>query len=110
MRPSWYPFRIREYRGTPKYERLRETMPYGMWTCEDGRQVLFNRDYHPIWQRYPGAPAIPADPEEWVLQIKQQNYFFDDSNPPWIRKGQGREYGPTARLCRKILAEWTCKP
>ncbi len=48
-----------------------------MWTCADGRQVLFNRDYRPIWQRYPGKAAEKADPAEWVTWIKQQ-YLFDD--------------------------------
>ena len=25
-------------------------LPYGMWTCADGREVLFNRFYEPIMQ------------------------------------------------------------
>src|ERR1019366_697539 len=36
---------------------LRYRMPFGKWTCADGREVLFNRNYKPIWQRYPGQAA-----------------------------------------------------
>jgi hypothetical protein len=49
--------------------RLR--LPYGKWTCPDGREVLFNRDYKPILERMPGQPAKPADPTEWVDNIQQ---------------------------------------
>ena len=52
-------------------------LPYGMWTCADGREVLFNRFYEPIWQRYKGAPAERADPTEWVKFIKQ-SFFYND--------------------------------
>jgi hypothetical protein len=45
-------------RLTPSYARL----PYGIWICADGREVLFNRAYSPIWQRSPGQLAEPADP------------------------------------------------
>jgi hypothetical protein len=31
--------------------------PYGMWTCADSRQVLFNRRYRPILERRPGQPV-----------------------------------------------------
>src|SRR4051812_39497549 len=45
---------------------IRKSLLYGMWTCADGGQVLFNRHYHPIWWRYPPHPATAADPGEWV--------------------------------------------
>ena len=34
--------------------------PYGRWTCADGRQVLFNRGYNPIWSWRPnrGVDAL----------------------------------------------------
>jgi hypothetical protein len=56
--------------------------PYGKWTCADGREVLFNRWYEPIWQRLPGAVwAREADPQEWVPWEKQE-WFYDDGVRP----------------------------
>jgi hypothetical protein len=58
----------------------KENLPHGKWTCDDGRQVLFNRFYEPIWQRHPGAAAEPADdPHEWV-PWKEQIWFYDDGH------------------------------
>ena len=34
--------------------------PYGAYVCADGRQVLYDRHYKPIWQRRPGQPATVA--------------------------------------------------
>src|SRR5215831_822021 len=42
-------------------------MPYGRWVCHSGREILFDRNYKPKWQRKgPGQPVEPADPDEWV--------------------------------------------
>jgi hypothetical protein len=73
-----------EYRERGKNRRLREHrwLPYGMWTCVDGREVLFNRSYRPIWQRRPGQCAEKAKHGEWVPWKKQQ-YLFSDYDAPW---------------------------
>jgi hypothetical protein len=55
-------------RLTPSYAHL----PYGIWICADGREVLFNRAYTPIWQRRPGQTAEPADPSERVPDSRVQ--------------------------------------
>jgi hypothetical protein len=52
-------------------------MPYGKWTCGDGREVLFDRDYAPICERYPGEPARAADSGEWV-RWNQQDYVYGE--------------------------------
>lgn len=52
-------------------------LPYGLWTCESGREVLFNRFYEPIRQCEPGGSPADADPQEWVPWDKQQ-WFYDD--------------------------------
>lgn len=56
---------------TKKQHYERTLMPYGKWTCKDGRELLFDRDYVPICQRYPGKEAQPADPAERV------QWYFD---------------------------------
>ena len=78
---------------------LRLRLPYGQWTCDDGRAVLFNRNYTPIWQRRPGEQVQPADPKEWVKRIVRQEWFFDDCNPPWRNR-------KTLQRCESILAAW----
>jgi hypothetical protein len=51
--------------------------PYGKWTCADGREVLFNRQYHPILERQSDLAVRTANPSEWVAW-KTQDFFFDD--------------------------------
>jgi hypothetical protein len=75
--------------------RNRADLPYGCWTCADGRQVLFNRDYLPIVERAaPGQASSAADVFEWVP------WFYNDSNPPWNDR-------TTKKNCQAILAEWS---
>lgn len=54
-------------------------MPYGKWTCADGREVLFNRRYRLILQRVNGKVS-DADPGEWVSYIAT-DYFYGDGTP-----------------------------
>jgi hypothetical protein len=80
--------------------RIRSAMPYGCWTCADGREVLFNRDYIPILERSaPGQPADPADVFEWVPWV-EQIWFYNDGNLPWNDRA-------TKKRCEAILAEWS---
>jgi hypothetical protein len=63
---------------------LRATLPYGMWTTESGEEVLFNREYRPIWRRKLNEmPATPIKEFEWVEDIKSTKFFFDDSTSPF---------------------------
>jgi hypothetical protein len=57
-------------------------LPYGMWTCADRKEVLFNRDYEPIWKRLPGEMASAADRKAKYEHVKEK-WFFGDRNPPW---------------------------
>ncbi len=82
----------------PKPVSLRQTLPYGEWTCGDGRVVLFNRDYKPIWQRRPGCPADPGDPDERV-DYEDQVWFYNRCPPPWLSK-------PTKHRLTKYLAKF----
>jgi hypothetical protein len=100
-RSSTFPKRARKL---PRTERLRRTLPYGMWTCADGRQLLFNRAYVAIWQRYPGQPATAADPTEWV-PWKEQQYFFNDGSLPWMKSARA-----TKIKCERLLADWGVVP
>jgi hypothetical protein len=76
-------------------EFRRRNYPYGRWTCEDGREVLFNWHYRPIWQRRPGAAAEPADPTEQV-PWKSEDWFYADRHREPEKLARGKA----------ALAEW----
>jgi crotonobetainyl-CoA:carnitine CoA-transferase CaiB-like acyl-CoA transferase len=69
-----------------KHDLFRQWLPYGKWTCADGREVLFSRGYRPIWERVTaGSQARRADPEERVPYM-QQVWFYGDGDPPHYNK------------------------
>ncbi|NJL24816.1 MAG: hypothetical protein HC902_06375 [Calothrix sp. SM1_5_4] len=88
------------YRQQPRSTRLpmRLSLPYGKWTCEDGSEVLFNRDYKPLWAKLPNGEVIDIEPETWIKST-DCSYFFDDGNPPWAKK-------KTREICAGILRDW----
>lgn len=51
-------------------------LPYGQWTCADGRRVLFNRGYQPICQRL--NDVVTTCENHWVDDIIDTCYFYDD--------------------------------
>jgi hypothetical protein len=59
-----------------QFERWRFWCPYGCWTCADGREVLFNRTYHPIYERYAKQPArVVPDHCKWVPWVAMKHFF-----------------------------------
>jgi hypothetical protein len=90
------------------YDVLRYVLPYGLWTLADGRQVLFDRDYRPMWVRQPGERAMAADPAWWVPYTRQ-GWLFDDACAPWFAHDQRvqapyRRAGEAAqRRCWRVL-------
>ena len=62
---------------------LRERLPYVFWICANKREVIANRNYRPIWSRHRGQMAIPANFAEWINDIKQEIFLFDDQIDPW---------------------------
>jgi len=70
-------------------------LPYGMWTCADGREVLYDRHYCPLWERR-GSESKRADRSEWVYGIVQHVWFYNDGCTPRAnRKRRAR--------CRQVL-------
>jgi hypothetical protein len=63
-------------------------LPYGLWTCADGRQVLFNRTYKPLYQRTAGGAVSPADPAEQVPFVTQ-SWFYRDGTPEYRKRLNG---------------------
>lgn len=91
---------------------LIERLPYGSFSDPDGREVLINRYYQPIWQRLGGQPATRADPVDW-LPVRVTQFFYEPGHPPW-REEQGRKWGPhdwqlsrqARERCEQVLADW----
>jgi hypothetical protein len=44
-------------------------LPYGVWTLEDGSQVLFNRGYLPLWQS-----ALRTDPSSLATTRRGKDF------------------------------------
>jgi hypothetical protein len=87
----------RDFRGW-KWKALftRWRIPYGLWTCEGGREIIFNRDYKPIWERK-GGKVKPGNPKEWVKFIDQRWFHSDGPNKP----------SPSVlKLAEKVLADF----
>jgi hypothetical protein len=63
-----------------RQEFIRWQLPYGIWRCADGREVLFDRDYAPICSRYPGETPKLSNPREWVHWIDQV-WLYNDAVP-----------------------------
>jgi hypothetical protein len=72
--------------------------PYGMWTTSNGRQVIFDRAYRPLWERSIGV-VRNADASEWVRDIAYSQFFFDDGQLPY------RQCAGMKQL-RRVLATW----
>jgi hypothetical protein len=87
-------------------------MPYGIWYCADGREVLFTRGYSPLWQRIDGQVS-KANRREYVKDILGQGLFYDDWTPePAKIAAAGRvlkEWGllvPTLDDLRAFWPDW----
>jgi hypothetical protein len=77
-------------------------VPYGKWTTADGREVLHNRAYRPILEKYPGQPARAARPGEWVKDIVTAENFWDDYDSPLHDKPGTK----ALRRVNAVLAKW----
>ncbi|ANT62988.1 hypothetical protein AYJ57_21160 (plasmid) [Salipiger sp. CCB-MM3] len=55
---------------------MRLWAPYGFWTEADGAQVLFSRDYCPMWRMRPGRAPERLSP--WLrIQHVDQGYYLE---------------------------------
>lgn len=77
--------------------KLVPRFPYGIWACRDGREVLFDRAYKPIWQCRGGVVEV-ADRSEWVDHVAQEILF--DDRPPYYQ-----QYRSMKQL-RSIVLRW----
>jgi hypothetical protein len=64
-----------------EYERC--SLPYGLWTCADGTEVLFNRHYEPLWERANGV-VTDISGGAWVPH-QTEKFFYTDSDRRSLR-------------------------
>jgi hypothetical protein len=69
-------------------------IPYGLYVCPDGSQVLHCRNYTPTWVRQgDGWPAQPVKlletPQSRWVEYQCHGYFFRRGNHPIGRKPVG---------------------
>jgi len=86
--------------GAANFIPMRLVLPYGKWTCADGTEVLFNRDYSPLWYKSPNGKVGTLDPDTWV-SWKGSSHYFNDGQVPWHKKRQAK-----ADECFAVLKEW----
>jgi hypothetical protein len=65
---------------TPPADWPKGVWPYGVWITEDHEEIMFSRDYCPMWRRQPRQPATRADPLEWIDNWRMM-YFLHDNWP-----------------------------
>ncbi|MCR8556976.1 DUF5623 domain-containing protein [Mucilaginibacter sp. BJC16-A38] len=82
------------------FKPMRLCLPYGKWTCANGREVLFNRDYCPIWQRSPDGTVTAIQPDVYVRYETTEHYYNDRSAPYYIHNEA------TFETCTGILKDW----
>lgn len=88
----------RDQTPAKNFRPMRLYMPYGKWTCADGTEVLFNRDYCPMWAKLPDGSVIPLDPDTWI-SYRDQEWYFGDGTAPWDNKASFEK-------CVNVLKEW----
>lgn len=86
--------------GTAEFKPMRLYIPYGKWVCPDGSEVLYNRDYCPLWAKKPDGTVIAVDPDTWVtIKDSSESYFNDGTAPWWGDKS-------TLSVGMAVLKEW----
>ena len=88
-------------------------IPYGVMLCEDGREVMFDHDYAPMYQRYPGQLPTRADPKEEV-NPRRSKWLYEPTTPPAQRKrlqdNALRQWGVYEQVMAEIKAMKPIKP
>jgi hypothetical protein len=66
----------------PDFVPSRLWLPYGIWKLKDGTEVIFSRDYFPMWGISESRVERLA-PWLWVNNIVDQSYFWKDGAGGW---------------------------
>src|SRR5271166_3912502 len=81
------PKKINPKKRMSAVEKRRQLFAYGMWTLTDGRTIVFNRRYKPMFERLPGNDGwqeVEGCPR--YKDIKEEKRFYRDSYPEGQKK------------------------
>lgn len=78
---------FRDQSKAADFKPRRHYLPYGKWVCGDGSEVLYNRDYYPLWIRDRQGNVTEIDADTWVNYV-EDIYLFEGSNRPWENSEQ----------------------
>ena len=81
------------------FKPMRLYLPMGKWNCADGKEILFNRDYCPLWERSVTGEVTAISPEINVAYVESE-FYFDSGCAPY--KG----YDETLEICLSVLRDW----
>lgn len=77
-------------------------LPYGAWTLNDGSEVLFSRDYYPLW-RIDGERVERIDPWLWIDGKVDEMHFAPPRSSVWA-SGPARD-AALEKLARHRIAD-----
>ncbi|MEN5436788.1 hypothetical protein ABE545_24430 [Sphingobacterium faecium] len=68
------------------FRPMRLYLPYGKWKLNDGTEILFNRDYNPIWAKSITGVVKAIEPDTDINSNIVESYFDDKTAPyyNWI--------------------------
>lgn len=86
----------------PDFVPSRLWLPYGYWTLRDGSEVIFARDYLPIW-RVSGGIVQRLDPWLWIEGIEETTVFSSQLGTVVWSRGPAREQALEHLAQRRIF-------
>ena len=89
---------MRDQSKASTFVPMRIYLPYGVYFCDDGSEVLFSREYCPMWAKHPNGKISDISPRTFVHH-KKSELFFDAGDPPH----KNRE---ALNKCLGILHKW----
>lgn len=85
----------------PDFVPARLWLPYGHWTLADGSEVLFSRDYLPMWH-IAGNHAERLAPWLWIKGIAAEHHFLGPGSAVWAA-GPARQRAVDYLATRRIF-------
>jgi hypothetical protein len=86
----------------PDFVPSRLWLPYGYWTLRDGSEVMFSRDYFPLWRIAQGA-VERLDPWLWIKDKTAETHFTKAAATVVWAVGPARELALQHLVARRIF-------
>lgn len=92
---------VRDQSRKLEFKPMKLLLPFGKWICKNGSEVLFNRDYNPIWVKEKNGVVYSVEPHLWIRDIQEHIFFFQEGSEPW--SGDKK----STSICLQALKEWS---